>query len=53
MGSAKKGDVLCINTAGGGGYGDPKKRSKDAVRRDIEDGKISRVRAKEIYGWEE
>jgi N-methylhydantoinase B len=53
MGRAKKGDVLCIHTAGGGGYGNPKERSKEAVRRDIKDGKISLERARTVYGWDE
>ena len=51
MGSAKKGDVLSIRTAGGGGYGDPKDRSRESVKKDIEDGKISLERAKKVYGW--
>ena len=52
MGKAKKGDVLSIQTAGGGGYGDPKKRSPESIQRDIEDGKISIERAREVYGWQ-
>ena len=51
MGSAKKGDVLSIQTAGGGGYGDPKERSRESIKKDIEDGKISLERAKKVYGW--
>ncbi len=51
MGSAKKGDVLSIRTAGGGGYGDPKERSRESIKKDIEDGKISLERAKKVYGW--
>lgn len=51
MGSAKKGDVLSIRTAGGGGYGDPKERQRESIKKDIEDGKISLKRAKKVYGW--
>lgn len=51
MGSAKTGDVLSIRTAGGGGYGDPKERSRENIKKDIEDGKISLKRAKKVYGW--
>jgi len=52
-GRAKKGDVLCIHTASGGGYGNPKERSRDAVKRDIADGKISPERARTVYGFED
>jgi N-methylhydantoinase B len=51
MGSAKKGDILSIRTAGGGGYGDPKERSRESIKKDVEDGKISLERAQKIYGW--
>jgi N-methylhydantoinase B len=51
MGTAKKGDVLSIRTAGGGGYGNPKERSRESIKKDIEDGKISLERAKRVYGW--
>lgn len=43
-------DVIRIVTASGGGYGDPKKRSRAAVEDDIKNGYISRERAAEIYG---
>ena len=51
MGSAKKGDVLSIRTAGGGGHGNPKERSRESIKKDIEDGKVSLERAKKVYGW--
>jgi N-methylhydantoinase B len=35
------GDRLVIETAGAGGYGDPAQRSKEAVKGDIADGKVS------------
>ncbi|HIM24718.1 MAG TPA: hydantoinase B/oxoprolinase family protein [Rhodospirillales bacterium] len=43
-------DRLIIETAGGGGYGPPSKRSRERVLADILDGKISRKAAVEIYG---
>jgi len=50
-GRAKAGDILVMHSAGGGGYGDPTGRSRDLVRRDLEEGKVSLDRAKEVYGW--
>ena len=38
--------------AGGGGYGDPRQRDRDAVRADLRDGYISAEAAKTIYGLE-
>ncbi len=35
----KKGDVLVVNTPGGGGYGDWRERDAELIRRDLEDGK--------------
>jgi N-methylhydantoinase B len=35
---------------GGGGYGDPKKRDRDQLRREIRNGVISAAAAKETYG---
>lgn len=37
-------------TAGGGGYGDPRERPAEVVRRDVAEGWISRERAAEVYG---
>lgn len=44
------GEVLSINTAGGGGYGSPGGRDPGAVARDVADGKVSPVRARDVYG---
>ncbi len=44
------GDVLSIETGGGGGVGDPKLRDRTLVRADLEDGFITPVQAKEAYG---
>lgn len=46
------GDRLIIRTAGGGGFGDPKKRPRDEVRADIENGKVTAKAAAEAYGFE-
>ena len=35
------GDIIIIRTPGGGGYGDPSKRSKEMITDDIIDGKIT------------
>ena len=51
--SLSKGDRLLIQTAGGGGFGDPRERNCDLVRHDIECGKTSRQAARDIYGFEE
>ncbi len=47
------GDMIRIKTTGGGGWGDPRKRDRDAVRRDLALGKISAEAARGIYGLEE
>jgi N-methylhydantoinase B len=46
----KKGDRLIIETAGGGGYGDPLKRDRDLLAREVAQGLISASEAAEIYG---
>ena len=37
----KKGDIVCLRTPGGAGYGDPAKRTQEAIARDIENGYLS------------
>ncbi len=44
-----KGDVVYINTPGGGGYGDPKLRDPSLVKEDLLDGKISEETARKVY----
>ncbi len=46
----KKGDVVSLRLPGAGGYGDPRDRDREAVLRDVRDGKVSREKAKEDYG---
>jgi N-methylhydantoinase B len=45
------GDVVEIGTAGGGGWGDPRQRSRDAVARDVEDGLVTPDFAAREYGF--
>jgi N-methylhydantoinase B len=44
------GDLLCVETAGGGGYGNPDARPLAAIQRDLEAGYISRLGAEHDYG---
>ncbi|MFO7740020.1 MAG: hydantoinase B/oxoprolinase family protein, partial [Desulfatiglandaceae bacterium] len=44
------GDVVVMDAAGGGGYGDPLERSLESVKNDVEEGYVSIERAKEDYG---
>ncbi|MDO5851369.1 MAG: hydantoinase B/oxoprolinase family protein [Methanobacteriaceae archaeon] len=44
------GDIVCINSAGGGGWGDPKKRDFNLVLEDFLDGIISKDVALNVYG---
>lgn len=37
----RKGDIIRLETSGGGGHGDPKERVRDAVRRDLEQGYVT------------
>ncbi|MBW1801011.1 MAG: hydantoinase B/oxoprolinase family protein [Deltaproteobacteria bacterium] len=46
----KPGDVVVMDVAGGGGYGDPRERDPDMVRRDVIEGYVSLEKAKEDYG---
>ncbi|MBI5829583.1 MAG: hydantoinase B/oxoprolinase family protein, partial [Chloroflexi bacterium] len=46
------GDVVIMDAAGGGGYGDPKERDRAALVRDVKDGKVSRESASRDYGVE-
>jgi N-methylhydantoinase B len=45
----RAGDRVVMETAGGGGYGDPAARGREKVRADLEDGKVSPEGAK-AYG---
>ena len=45
----EKGDIVRCVTATGGGYGNPKKRSKKQVLMDVKNGYITKKEAKEFY----
>ena len=44
------GDVFRIETAGGGGVGDPLDRSRERIITDLQDGVISSETASTVYG---
>ena len=46
----KAGETLLFETPGGGGFGDPQARDREAVRRDLHEGLISPDAARKIYG---
>jgi N-methylhydantoinase B len=46
----KAGDRLYLESAGGGGYGDPAKRAPERLERDIEEGYVTKPAAKRDYG---
>ena len=48
--SLRSGDVVLVDSGGGGGYGEPKHRDRDAVQNDLLRGYISPEAAHEIYG---
>jgi N-methylhydantoinase B len=46
----KAGDIVRLESSGGGGHGDPVRRDPEAVARDVYLGYLSRERAREVYG---
>ena len=44
------GDVIVLQSAGGGGYGDPLERDPERVREDVEEGYVSEASARALYG---
>ena len=46
----KAGDRFLLQSAGGGGYGDPRERDAASVAADVAEGYVTREAAKEIYG---
>jgi len=48
--AVRAGDVVVMQSAGGGGFGDPLTRDPDRVRRDVEAGYVSPERARDGYG---
>jgi N-methylhydantoinase B/oxoprolinase/acetone carboxylase alpha subunit len=51
--TVRDGDEIMLNSAGGGGYGDPLRRPRDLVARDLAQGLISPRAARTYYGYEE
>jgi N-methylhydantoinase B len=49
--SVKAGELIRIVTGHGGGYGDPRQRSRAAIERDLRDGYISAAQALADYGY--
>jgi N-methylhydantoinase B len=47
------GDVFIVRAGGGGGYGDPRERPRELVRRDVRRGYVSRASAVRDYGMQE
>ena len=48
---AAKGEVIRLMTGTGGGFGDPKQRSRDKVAQDIKNGFVTPEQAKKYYGY--
>jgi N-methylhydantoinase B len=46
----RRGERITIQTAAAGGWGPPKSRDRRAVEADVQQGKISATRAKDVYG---
>ena len=44
----QKGDVIRLETSGGGGHGDPKKRPRDALKTDRRTGICERESGREL-----
>ena len=48
----KAGDRVKVETGGGGGFGDPRRRDRTKVKEDLEKGYISPETARTVYGFE-
>ena len=44
------GDVVRVQTPGGGGFGDPKKRSSRSISRDVSRGYYTEEQARQLFG---
>jgi len=48
----KAGEVIRVETPGGGGYGPPNERNPESIVRDLKEGKITKERARQEYGFQ-
>jgi len=46
----RPGDTIVMDAAGGGGYGEPGERDREALARDLREGKVSPENARRDYG---
>nr|WP_319388150.1 hydantoinase B/oxoprolinase family protein [uncultured Cohaesibacter sp.] len=53
MADLKPGQIVEIVTPGGGGYGDPSRRTREAIERDIAEDRITPDFAKQVYSFSE
>ncbi len=44
------GESIVSYCCGGGGYGDPRERDPELIRKDVQEGYVSVKRAHEVYG---
>ena len=49
----RAGERFLLQSAGGGGYGDPQKRDAEALERDMAEGYVSAASAENDYGKKE
>jgi N-methylhydantoinase B len=47
----RKGDMLTLITAGGGGYGPPGEREPSRIAADVRNGMVTAETARRVYGW--
>ncbi len=52
VGRVPSGKTIAMVAASGGGFGDPKLRDRELVRKDLREGRISEAAAREVYGFE-
>jgi N-methylhydantoinase B/oxoprolinase/acetone carboxylase alpha subunit len=48
----RKGDVVRLETSGGGGFGRPRTRARELIERDLLQGYVSAEAARRVYGYE-
>jgi N-methylhydantoinase B len=48
----EEGDEVLLDSPGGGGFGDPRERDRESVRRDVVEGLVSPEAARSLYGWD-